>query len=179
MVGPRRVRIDLRPRSPRDLADIDIAVRIDGESMGGQELAELGPRWCLAKAADQISLMINDADPRSEVGDVAANRGSGADLADIEDRLVAIRHEEATGTMQVLPLRFELTVAVEHLDAVVFAVGDINPAVGIATDVVDDVELALTGPGSAPRHEQLAVGRVFVDAGIAIPVRHVNLALRR
>src|SRR3954449_3024342 len=152
MIGSRRVRINLRPRSPRDLADIDIAVRVDGESMRGQELAELGPRWCLAKAADQLSLMINDADPRSEVGDVAANRGGGADLADIEDRLVPIWHAEATGTMQVLPLRFELTVAVEHLDAVVFAVGDINPAVGIATDVVDDVELALAGPRRTPRH---------------------------
>src|SRR3954447_3867918 len=179
MVGPRRVRIDLRPRSPRDLADIDVAVRVDGESMRGQELAELRPRWCLAKAADQLSLMINDADPRSEVGNVAANRGGGADLADIEDRLVPIRHAEATGAKQVLPLRFEFTVAVEHLDAVVFAVGDINPAVGIATNVVDDVELALTGPGRAPRHEQLAVGQVFVDAGIAIAVRYVNLALGR
>src|SRR3954453_21293229 len=150
MVGPRRVRIDLRPRSPRDLADIDIAVRIDGESMRGQELAELSSRWYLAKAADQLSLMINDADPRSEVGNVAANRGSGADLADIEDRLLSIRHQRGAGGTRVLPLRFELTVPVEHLDTVVFAVGEINPAVGIATDVVDDVELALTDPGRAP-----------------------------
>ena len=119
MVGPRRVRIDLRPRSPRDLADIDSAVRVDGESMRSQELAELGPRWRVAKAADQLSLMINDADPRSEVGNIAANCGGGADLADIEDRLVPIRHAEATGAMQVLPLRFELTVAVKHLDAMV------------------------------------------------------------
>src|SRR5436853_3409951 len=127
--------------------------------MRREKFAELEPRWCLAKAADQLTLMINDADPRSEVGDVAANRGGGADLADIEDRVVPIGHAEATGAMQVLPLRFELTVAVEHLDAVVFPVGDIDPAAGIATDVVDDVELALAGPGRAPRHEQLAVGR--------------------
>src|SRR4051794_28549289 len=147
--------------------------------MWGQELAELSSRWCLAKAADQLSLMINDADPRSEVGDVAANRGGGANLADIEDRLVPIRHTEATGAMQVLPLGLELTVGVEHLDAGVLAVRDIDPAVGIATDVVDDVELALAGPWCAPRHEQLAVRRVFVDAGVAIAVRHVNLALGR
>src|SRR3954453_17355041 len=131
MVGPRRVRIDLRPRSPRDLADINIAARVDRESMGGQEPAELRPRWCVAKAADQLSLMINDADPRSEVGDVAANRGSGADLADIEDRLVPIRHAEAKGAMQVLPLCLELAVSVEHLDAMVFPVGDIDPAIGV------------------------------------------------
>src|SRR3954449_6699411 len=95
MIGSRRVRIDLRPRSPRDLADIDIAVRVDGESMRGQEFAELGPRWRVAKAADQLSLIINDADPRSEVGDVTANRGGGANLADIEDRLFSLSQGEA------------------------------------------------------------------------------------
>src|SRR5689334_24813473 len=128
--------------------------------MRSQELAELGPGGGVAKAADQLALVINDADPRSEVGDVAAHRGGGANLADIEDRLVPIRHAEATGAMQVLPLRFELAVAVEHLDAVVFAVGDVDPAVGIAADVVDDVEFAFAGTGFTPRHEQLAVGRV-------------------
>jgi hypothetical protein len=119
----------LRPRSPRNLADIDIASRADSKSMRREKFAKLNARWRVAKAADQLSLMINDADSRSNIGTVASNRGGGANLADIEDRLVPIRHAEATGAMQVLPLRFELTVAVEHLDAVVFAVGDIDPAV--------------------------------------------------
>ena len=52
--------------------------------------------------------------------------------------------------MQIVPLRLVLAVAVEHLNAVVFAVGDVDPAVGVATDVVDDVELALVGAGLAP-----------------------------
>ena len=147
--------------------------------MRRQEFAELNSGRRLAKTADQLTLMINDADPRSEVGDVAANRGGGADLADVKDRLVPIRHAESARTVKVLPLCLEPAVAVEHLDAVVLAVGDIDPAVGIATDVVDDVEFALAGPRRPPRHEQLAVGRVFVDAGIAIAVRHVNLALGR
>jgi hypothetical protein len=61
---------------------------------------------------------------------------------------------------------------------VVLAVGDIDPAVGVAADVVDDVELALAGSGFAPRHQQLAVGRVFVDACIAIAVGDVDLTPR-
>jgi hypothetical protein len=41
---------------------------------------------------------------------------------------------------------------------VVLAVGDIDPAVAIAADVVRDVELTGIGPGLAPRHLQLAIG---------------------
>ena len=61
----------------------------------------------------------------------------------------------------------------------VLAVGDIDPAVGVGGDVVHDVELAGIGAGLAPGLQQLAVRRVLVDAGIAVAVRHVDLALRR
>jgi hypothetical protein len=56
------------------------------------------------------------------------------------------------------PLRLVSAVALEHLDPVVFAVGDIDPAVGVAADVVNDVELALAGSGLALRHQQFAMG---------------------
>jgi len=46
----------------------------------------------------------------------------------------------------------------------VLAVGDIDPAVGVAADVVGDVELAGIGAGLAPRAEQRAVRRERVDA---------------
>ena len=60
-------------------------------------------------------------------------------------------HVEARGAVHVVPLRLVLAVAVEHLDAVVLAVGDIDPAVGVAADVMGDVELAGVGAGLAPR----------------------------
>jgi hypothetical protein len=60
--------------------------------------------------------------------------------------------------VQVFPLRLVFAVAAEHLDAMVFTVRDIDPAVGVAADVVDNVELALAGSGFAPRHQQFAVG---------------------
>ncbi len=81
--------------------------------------------------------------------------------------------------MHVVPLRLVFAVAVEHLDAVVLAVGDIDPAIRVAAHIVGDVELAGIGAGLAPCHQQLAVGRIFVDARIAVAVGDVDLALRR
>src|SRR5216684_1004170 len=102
--------------------------------------------------------MIDNTDTRTEIGNVTADGSGRADFADVADRLVTIWHVEAARAVQVLPLRLISAVAVEHLDPVVFAVGDIDPAVGVAADVVNDVELALTGSGLAPRHQQFAIG---------------------
>src|SRR5690348_18085047 len=102
--------------------------------------------------------MIDNTDPRPEIGDVTADSGSGANLANIADRLVTIWHVEAARAVQVLPLRLVSAVAVEYLNTMVLTVRDIDPAVGVAADVVDDVELALAGSGLAPRHQQFAVG---------------------
>ena len=86
---------------------------------------------------------------------------------------------ERARPVHVVPLHLVLAVAVEHLHAMVLAVGDIDPAVVVGGDVVGDVELAGIGAGGAPAHQVLAVGRVLVDAGIAVAVRHVDLALGR
>src|SRR3954447_25723546 len=61
----------------------------------------------------------------------------------------------------------------------VLAVGDIDKAVGIGSDVVHDVELAGIGAGLAPACHQFAIGRELVHARIAIAVGDVDLALRR
>ena len=134
----------MRPCGPGNLADINVAVRVHRKTVRRQELAQLGPRRRVAEAPEQLALAIDDADPRSEIGNAAADRGSRADFADIENRLTAVRHTETARAMQVLPLRLELTVAVEHLDAMVLAVGDIDPAISVTADVMDDVELAFT-----------------------------------
>ena len=113
-------------------------------------------------------------------GDLQVDRHAWAEFADDEiRRLAAAAGAQRAGPVQIIPLRLVLAVAVEHLDAVVLAVGDIDPAVGVGDDVVDDVELAGIGARLAPGLYQLAVGRVFVHAGIAVAVRHVDLALRR
>src|SRR5947208_1342967 len=78
--------------------------------------------------------------------------GGGADLADVADRPVTVGHIHAARPVQVLPLGLEFAIAIEHLNTVVLAVDDIDPAVGIGADIVDNVELALAGAGLAPRH---------------------------
>ncbi len=93
--------------------------------------------------------------------------------------MAGIVHVEPARAVQIVPLRLVLAVAVEHLDAVVLAIGDIDPAIGVGADVVHDVELARVGAGAAPRHQQFAVGRVFVHPGVAIAVGDVDLAFRR
>jgi len=150
--------IDLRPRGPGDLTNIDVPARVDRETVWRQELAEFGSGWCIAKAADELALMIDNAYARTEIGNVTADGSGRADFADVADRLVTVWHVEAARAVQVLPLRFVLAVAVEHLDPMVLAIGDVDPAVGVAADVMDDIELALAGSRLAPRHQQFAVG---------------------
>jgi hypothetical protein len=53
--GVRLARVGLRPRSPRDLADIDVAVPVDRETVRREKLAELGAGWGVAEAADQLA----------------------------------------------------------------------------------------------------------------------------
>jgi hypothetical protein len=72
--------------------------------------------------------------------------------------LAATAAAQRAGPVQKVPLRLVFAVAVEHLHAVVLAVGDIDPAVGIGSDIVDDVELAGIGAGLAPGLQQLSVG---------------------
>src|SRR4029077_10506151 len=98
-------------------------------------------------------------------------------LADIEAALPAALHVEAGRPVQVDPLRLELDVPVEHLNAMVLASRDVDPAVGIAADVVRDVELARVGPGLTPRAQQGAVRRELVQARGAVPVGAVENAL--
>src|SRR5215472_7996371 len=100
----RPARVDLRPGGPRDLADIDVAMAVDGEPVRRQKPAELGAGRGVAKAADQLALVVDDRDPGPEIGNVAADRGGWADLADVADRLVAIGHVHAAGAVRVLPL---------------------------------------------------------------------------
>src|ERR1700758_1280521 len=126
--------------------------------MRRQELAEFGPSWCVAEAADEPAFMIDNADARPKIGNIAADGGGRADLANIADRLVTVWHVEAARAVQVLPLSLVFAVAVEDLDAMIFTVCDINPAIGVTADIVYDVELALAGSGLAPRHQQFAVG---------------------
>src|SRR6185437_10159506 len=132
-----------------------------------------------AKPGQDVPLGIENADAGPEVGILPVDRQVWPDLPHIAQRACPERHAQPARTMHIGPLRLELAVAVEHLDAVALAVRDVHPAVRVADDVVRQVELAGATAGRAPAQQQLAVGRIFVDAGIAVAVRYVDLAFRR
>src|SRR5215468_5413116 len=132
--------------------------------MRGQELGWTKTRTEAAQPTNTVPSIVDDGHSRTEVGHVAVDCLGRSKFADVADRALARRHEQAAGAVEVVPLRLVLAVAVEYLDAMIFAVGDIDPAVGIAGDIVRDVEFARIGAGSAPGQDQFAVRRVFVHA---------------
>jgi hypothetical protein len=128
------------------------------------ELAGFESGRAIAEACQHLALGAVDAHSRADVGHVVVHAEAAADLADVESPLGTALEVQARGAMHVVPLGFVFPVAVEHLDAMVLAVGHVHPAVGVAADVMGDVELARIGAGLPPRAKQGAVRRVLVDA---------------
>src|SRR5829696_8475268 len=114
------------------LADIDVALAVDGQAMRRQELAGFlaGPVLA-AQAGDQAALLVDDGEAGTDVGVLAVDRHSRSQLTDDELRVLAPAGaaEERTGPVHVVPLLLVLAVAVDHLHAMVLAVGDVDPAV--------------------------------------------------
>src|SRR6266850_132628 len=160
------------PVGVRHLPHVDVAARVHGQAVRRDELAGLEPGRPIAEPRQQVALGAVDAHARADVRHVDVDSHAAADLADVEARGAAVE-EEAGGPVHVDPLRLELPPAVEDLDAMVLAVGHVHPALGVTRDVVRDVELPRVGAGLAPRAEQLAVGRVSVDARVAVAVGDV------
>ena len=105
---------------------------------------------------------------------------AGEVLADIDEFLVALRVQiQARRARHVRPLRFELALRAEYLDAMVFAVGDIDPAVLVHADIVHDVELTWVVARFAPREQVLAVRRILVHRRVGVAVAHIEIAVAR
>src|SRR5215472_3344234 len=92
-----------------------------------------------------------DADARPYIWPVAVALALRPALADVAERAMPAPQAHAVRVVQVIPLCLPFAVRVEHLHAVVLAVGDVNPALGIAADVVRDIELA--GIGARLAHD--------------------------
>src|SRR5207237_10461590 len=97
-----------------------------------------------------------DADARPDIRPVAIDLAARPALADVAERVAPVTEAHAVRAVQVVPLRLPFAVAVEHLHPMVLAVGDIEPALGIAADVVRDVELAGVGAGLDPGAQPFA-----------------------
>jgi len=104
----------------------------------------------IADPRQEITLVIDDADPRPEIRGIAVHRHTRAKLTNIAHRMMAVGHVETTWAVQIVPLGLVFAVAVKYLHAVVLAVGDIDPAVDVGADIMGDIELAGIGAGLAP-----------------------------
>src|SRR4029077_1070019 len=82
----RRLREELRPLRPGHLADIKIAARIDGEAVRPEKGGRCRAGMHVAEARQELALIIDDADPRAQIGAVAVDRLYRAQLADVADR---------------------------------------------------------------------------------------------
>jgi len=124
-----------------------------------EEFAGLDARAIFStKPGDAITLGVDDGEPWSEIGRFPVHVHARTEFADDERGLLAAAAAQRAGAMQVIPLHLVFAVAVEHLHAVVLAVGDVDIAVGIGGDVVDDVELAGIGAGFAQVFNSLPSG---------------------
>src|SRR5258708_37742000 len=145
--------------------------------MRRHELARLEPGRTLTESRQHLALGTVDADARPHVGHLVVDGHAAADLAHVEARLSAARQEQARRSVHVVPLRLVRAVAVEDLDAMGLAVGDVDPAVGVAADVVGDVELPGIGAGLPPRPQQRPFRPLLLDPPLPIPVAYLKTTL--
>ncbi len=68
--------------------------------------------------------------------------------------------------------------AVEHLDAGITAVADIDVALGVRGDGMRRIHLARLGTAVAPLHQPIAVLVIFGDARIDVAVADIGVAGR-
>src|SRR5262249_19109593 len=96
------------------------------------------------------------------------------------DVLVVVTHAEAARRARVARLAEVLPVAVEHLYALVRAVGDVDVTLSIGNDRVRHVELSRPLALAAPGAEEISIGVELEDARLALAMarRHVDLAVR-
>src|SRR6266481_4080236 len=138
-------------------AGVDVALRIDADAV------DMAAR----KAGEHRALSIADADLRGLAVVFL--------LGDVEIAVLAAA--DVVGAAHAGPLAEEIAVRREDLDALVRPVGDVELAVIVARDAVRQVELALGVARRAPRFDEPAALRKAVDAGVAVAVGHINVAV--
>src|SRR5439155_4075310 len=122
-----------------DLGDVDRALLVDGDR--GRILEPVD-------ALDHSAIL--------DAGDVQA-----VALGAVDDVEAIALDEDAPRRAEIRPLRDELAALIEHLDALVAAIADVEPPLRIDGDAVRLVELSRLGPLAAPPSDELAVLRVL------------------
>src|SRR5262249_2316075 len=84
------------PIGERHLADIDVAARVDGETVRRNKLAGGEPGMRVAEPRQELAFLGIDADPWTAIRQVDTDRHVGTDLANEKARCLRTAfHEEA------------------------------------------------------------------------------------
>src|SRR3954469_7869655 len=113
--GHRRVGKARLPVGDADLADVDVACGVERETVRGEEFADRKTGAILAaEARNFLSLSIHDGQARPDILVFEVDRHAGTELADDEVRFAdPAAAAQRAGTMQIIPLRLVLALAVE------------------------------------------------------------------
>src|SRR5262245_10367148 len=143
----------------RPFGGVDVAVGIDGHALARRALIHpvvAFERW--DEPGDAVLVDRADADAVTPVRVVVWARLR----VDHVDRVAP--DEEATGTAEHIARLKVRSVLIENLDAVVAAIGHPQAAASVERQRVRRAELAVTHADSAPRLDELPVGRELADA---------------
>lgn len=158
-----------------DLRHVDVAVGVYGYAVGGDELAAAFALVLIAEHADAVAVEVVDADAVAEAGGVV-NAAHAVQLADVD---VLAPEDHGIGAVDVAPHGDEVAFGIEDLDAMAFAVYDVNALVAVEGDVVGANELTGVYARLAPGELVLQLAGVDVDAGVAVAVGNVDVAVGR
>src|SRR3974390_2805339 len=97
----------------------------------------------ISEPRQEAALIVQNAHAGTEVRPIpVAEFLAGRQLGHVE---AAATQTQPAGPVEIAPFRLVFAVTVEHLDPMIFAVGNVNPAAGIAANVVHYIELARSG----------------------------------
>jgi len=113
----------------------------------------------IADTCQPFAVMVVGVDPMAHAGTVGHVRVI-EHLADVDGAVLA--HAHGLRAVDVVPDGLQLAVLVEHLQAVVLAVGHEHILVPVDDHVVRYLELTRLAAGAAPGHNVLAIGREAV-----------------
>ena len=137
-----------RPDFPAE----NIAHRVHGKAFGCARALHLNRIWDAVE--DLAGLELADADAAEPAG----VRGDtiGFRVGDVDE---AVAQVDAAWAAELFPLGDEATVLLEDLDAVVAAVGNKEPPLGVHGDIVRGLELGGPGAESSEGADEFAVLR--------------------
>ena len=141
--------------------------------MGGDELAGTLSFLRCTKHAYPVAIQVIDRDPVAQSRRIV-NTAHAIQFADID---VLLPQHHGIGPVDIVPHGYEVAFSVENLYAVSLPVHHVNPVVAVDSDVVGTDELSGVNAGAAPGKFVIPAAGIYVDAGVAVSIRDIQVAI--